>query len=254
MTRDNFINSLDWLSVINDSCSYDDMVGYIRKYTNISFNERYVADKKYIVVEKDSYREFLDFYEQFLSVHCRFTRIDIKFDLAEKYSDIIQKRREQLNWSTGIVENNKEGKFNTIYFNSRGSDMFCRFYDKQKEANLDFPLSRLEYEIKGHIALNFSERYKLLGLPDALNYLLNFINDFNYQRGIGCLIGRFDNPPPYSLHIIEKKSKVEKMRRFLKQYRHTIKDYVDCIGLENFMNLCSNMQDFDEIIKNTIGV
>lgn len=245
--RKNFIDSVDWISVINENCSFDELCEFITKNTNINFSTRYMFNHDYIVISKDSYQEFFDYYEDYLKDYCRFTRLDLKYDYREPYNEMRERFLEFWDWNTGVSD--KEG-LATIYFNSRQSDLFCRFYNKQKEAKLDYPLSRLEYEIKGAIIRQFSVRYRHRGLDDALNYIYSLMTEFNYNRGLTCIVPTFEYEQPLPNFDIVHKEKIEKFRTFLKQYRYSILDYVGLLRDKNeLFDLCIDMSDFDKVVS-----
>ena len=194
--RCRFIESVDWLSVINDGIPYSQFISDLRLNTNIEFTEKYMFNHQYVVISKNSYTEFFDYFESKNGI-CRITRLDLKFDIAEPYHCVLSKYQNEFSYSSGVFD--KE-EISTIYFNSRQSDLFCRLYNKQKESDLDFPLTRLEYEIKGIIMQNFSMRYFYFGLDDALNYLYELITEFNYNKNLLGLFPflEYKQPIPFS--------------------------------------------------------
>ena len=244
--RDNFISSVDWISITNDGCSLDELISMFVD-TNIDFNKRYIFNNEYLVITNDSYREFFDFYETTLKNYCRFTRLDLKYDYLQEFKEMKEDFLKFWQYKSGIVD--REG-LNTIYFNSRNTDIFCRLYNKTLESSLSFPLSRLEYEIKGSVIRQFSYRYRFTGLDDALDYLFSLFCEFNYNKGIDSIIQNFNFKQPVPLNIIEHIEKKEKFRKFLTQYRYSILDYLKLLGDDNeLFDLCRDMSDFDKIIS-----
>lgn len=248
--REHFIRSVDWISVVPEKTDIDSLCGFMNS-KGIIFKVRYMLNHLYCVIDKKSYYTFFDVYESTdLKLMCRFTRLDIKFDFTKPYLEIVERFKKQWNYSNGIYD--KEGDA-TIYFNSRKSSLFCRFYDKAKELNLNTNLSRLEYEIKGYTINVFSERYKLFGLNDALNYLYETLCGFNFRKGLDTIVGTFEFDEPLSWDFLSRKSEKEKFRSFLKQYRHSILRYVDMLkDGSKFFALCQDMTDFDKILDDVI--
>lgn len=243
--RSDFIESVDWISLVPKDCAYDYLIDLL-KDENLSFSKRFIGKVNYVVIDKSCYEQFFESFERVLKYYCYFTRIDLKFDFNQPYKELCDDFHRFWNYSTGICD--KEN-FQTIYFNSRNSDLFCRLYDKQKESNLETSLSRLEYEVKGIIARQFSLRYTTLGLDDALNYLYYCIDAFNFRRGIDSIIESFEFKQPIPINVIEESDKREKLRRFLKQYGYTILNYVEYVGgNSNFFDLCHDLSLFDELV------
>lgn len=163
---DFFVKGIDWISVINDGISYQEML-FLFERNGIAFDERYYMNKKYVVISKG-----LDNYRNLILLLCsikdiRITRFDFKLDYRNEFKELIEKFNLESH-----SEVSKKGEVQTIYFNSRQSDLFCRLYNKQVESDLPFPLTRLEYEVKGNLAFEFSKRLSYIGFDDAFSFFL----------------------------------------------------------------------------------
>ena len=178
------INVTDWLSVTNDGISYDEMLIMLDE-NGIKFSIKHSYEHQYVVVDKDYYTSLFALLVGNPSI--RITRIDLKFDIFEDFEKICDKYIDV--WTPRSVVGKKD-RFETIYFNSRQSDIFCRFYDKTLESNLHFPCSRLEFEIKGVIARQFSMRYSFISADDAVAYIMEYIQTFMFRKNLDCLIKR----------------------------------------------------------------
>lgn len=221
---DFFLHGIDWISVINDGVSYDEMLKLLECH-GISFEERYYMNKKYVFISKslDNYRNLvllLSFVKDL-----RITRIDFKMDFKNNFSDVVN--RFDFNSHSEV---SKQGDVQTIYFNSRQSDLFCRLYNKQAESDLPFPLTRLEYEIKGNLAYIFSKRLSYLGFDDSLNFLFDKINDFNSRKGLSSIfyITTGDYLP---VEVVDSYSVKNKFRRFVKHNRNSYLNYMEYFNI-----------------------
>lgn len=236
---DFFIHGLDWISVINDGMSYNDMLVLLDS-NGIGFHERYYMDKKYVVIEKttDNYRNFLLLFCAFKDI--RITRFDFKLDYKNEFKQVIE--RFQFDSHSEVSKN---GEVETIYFNSRQSDMFCRLYNKQIESNLPFPLTRLEYEIKGNLAYEFSKRLLYIGFSDALNFIFDKINAFNERKGLTEMfyMTTHDFIP---VEFIEQYSVKNKFRRFVKHNKNSYAYYIDYFNM--------NPDEFDKVMTGVIDL
>lgn len=246
--RENFIRSVDWISVVPQKTDIESLCGFLKE-KNIDFKVRYMLNNLYCVIDHKSYKHFFDVFESTdLKLMCRITRLDIKFDFDKPYFELIDEFKRSWNYSNGIYD--REGD-STIYFNSRKSSLFCRFYDKAKELKLnDVNLSRLEYEIKGYTIAVFSHRYTMFGLSDALNFLYESLASFNYRKGLDLIAGTFEFDEPVPLDLLTRKSEKEKFRAFLKQYHHSILNYVDMLeSSDDFFDLCHDISKFDDLVR-----
>lgn len=221
---DFFLQGIDWISVINDGISYNDML-MLLEHHNISFEERYFMSKKYVFISKslDNYRNLI-LLLRFVK-DLRITRIDFKMDFKNDFNDVVGKFDLDSH-----SEVSKQGKVQTIYFNSRQSDLFCRLYNKQAESDLPFSLTRLEYEIKGNLAYIFSKRLSYLGFNDSLSFLFDKINDFNSRKGLTNIF--YITTGEYlPIEIVEGYSVKNKFRRFIKHNRNSYSKYMDYFNI-----------------------
>lgn len=243
-TFDFFVRGIDWISVINDGVSYDEMLVLLDCY-GISFEQRYFMNKKYVFISKslDNYKKLILLFDSVKDI--RITRIDFKMDFNNDFKNVVDKF--DLNSHSEV---SKKGDVQTIYFNSRQSDLFCRLYNKQVESHLPFPLTRLEYEVKGNLAYMFSKRLSYLGFEDSFNFLFDKINDFNSRKGLSSVfyITAGDYLP---VDFIEDYSIKDKFRRFVKHNRNSYTYYLDYFNitpdeLNNLMNGFTNLEKFLE--------
>ena len=219
------INVTDWLSVTNEGISYEEMLIMLDE-NGIKFSLKHSYQHQYVVIDKECYTNLFALLVG--NPNIRITRIDLKFDMFEDFKSIYTKYIES--WTPHSIVG-KKGRFETIYFNSRQSDIFCRFYDKTLESNLRFPCSRLEFEIKGVIAKQFSLRYSFISSNDAVAYLMEYIQHFVYRKNLDCIL-RLRNYGTYlPFDVVEHNTKVEKFRRFIKQYKSSLLNYLDSFDI-----------------------
>lgn len=241
---DFFLRGIDWISVINDGVSYDEML-MLLEHHGIFFEERYFMNKKYVFISKslDNYRKLillLSFVKDL-----RITRIDFKMDFKNDFDDIVGKFDLDSH-----SEVSKQGKVQTIYFNSRQSDLFCRLYNKQAESDLPFPLTRLEYEIKGNLAYIFSKRISYLGFDDSLSFLFDKINDFNVRKGLNNIF--YITTGEYlPVDVVEDYSIKNKFRRFIKHNRNSYSYYLDYFNItpDEFDKLMIGATDLEKFLE-----
>lgn len=211
--------SIDWISVTNDKICYDEMLILLDR-NEIKFDERYFMNNKYVVIQKDCYERLLMLLTT--TDNIRITRIDIKIDFCNKFEDVVINSIAVIEPYSSI---SKGGKLQTLYFNSRQSDMFCRLYDKQAESCLDFPLTRLEFEVKGDLAYEFSKRVSYVGLEDATNFIYDKINDFCKRKHLDHIF--YVTTRSYlSFEVIEEQTIKEKFRRFVRHNRNSYENYM----------------------------
>lgn len=243
---DFFLEHADWLSVTNDNIPYEDMLVELDK-NGVQFTEKRSYENKYVVIQKP-YNNFINYMVG--NSNLRITRFDLAFDINKDYMEVINKFIEE--WSPHSCVGKKD-RFETLYFNSRQSDMFCRLYDKQVESQLDFPLTRLEYEVKGVIAKIFSYRLIYQGVDDAMCYIINYIQDFNYHKNLLGLIKFSDigHMEPVKFDIIEKSLKATRFRRFIRQYSNSLIDYCDYYNLtgNELLDLCTDRLNIERVIE-----
>lgn len=246
---DFFLEHCDWLSVTNEDIPYEDMLVELDK-NGVKFTEKRSFENQYVVIQRP-YNNFVNYIVGTSSV--RITRFDLAFDISKDFMEIVNKFINE--WSPHSCVGKKD-RFETLYFNSRQSDMFCRLYDKQLESQLEFPLTRLEYEIKGYIAKCFSYHLSYIGIDDAMAYILNYIYDFNYHKNLMGLI-KFDNigsVEPVKLDIIEKCQYNTRFRRFIRQYKQSLIDYCEHYGLtgNNLLDICTDELNIERVIEGVI--
>lgn len=244
------INVTDWLSVTNESISYDEMLIMLDE-NGIKFSIKHSYEHQYVVIDKSCYTNL---FALLVGNPCiRITRIDIKFDIFKDFTELCDKYIDV--WSPHSVVGKKD-RFETIYFNSRQSDIFCRFYDKTLEAGLHFPCSRLEFEIKGAIARQFSMRYSFISSDDSVAYLMEYIQNFMFRKNIDCLVRLGSFGTYTSFDIVEHNTKVEKFRRFIKQYGTSLLNYLDSFDLtpKEFFDYLEGKLDVERLLKENISM
>ena len=238
-------DSIDWLSLINDSVSYDEMLILLDEY-QIKFEERYFMNKKYVVVDKAFYQSALDLVS--LDPSVRITRIDIKFDFEDSFDDVVSNYYDLFEPYSTI---SKFGKLETIYFNSRQSNIFCRLYDKQAEAHLDSSLTRLEFEIKGDFAFEFSKRLSYLGFDDASNFIFDKINEFCERKHLTKLF--YVTTRSYiSFDFINNQEMKYKFRNFIRHNRNSYKNYMkffDISPSDFDILMTGDLQDLEKFLS-----
>lgn len=244
------INVTDWLSVTNEGISYEEMLIMLDE-NGIRFTIKHSYEHQYVVINKECYTNLFALLVGNPSI--RITRIDFKFDIFEDFEKLYSKHIES--WTPHSVVGKKD-RFETIYFNSRQSDLFCRFYDKTLESGLKFPCSRLEFEIKGVIARQFSLRYSFISSDDAVAYIMEYIQHFMFRKNLDCLVrlGNYGSYVPFD--IVEHNTKVEKFRRFVKQYSRTLLNYIDSFDLtpDEFFDYVDGTSDIEELLKANICI
>lgn len=247
---DFLINVTDWLSVTNEGISYDEMLIMLDE-NGIKFSIKHSYEHQYVVIDKCSYTNL--FALMIGNPSIRITRIDFKFDILEDFEHLYSKYIDV--WVPRSIVGKKD-RFETIYFNSRQSDIFCRFYDKTLESRLKFSCSRLEFEIKGVIARQFSMRFSFISSDDAVAYLLEYIQTFMFRKNLDGLVklGNYGSYVPFD--IVEHNTKVEKFRRFIKQYGRSLLDYLDSFDLspDEFFDYIEGNSDVEELLRENVCI
>lgn len=244
-SHDFLINVTDWISVTNEGISYEEMLIMLDE-NGIKFSIKHSYEHQYVVIDKECYTNLFALLVG--NPYVRITRIDFKFDILKDFKELYVKYIDT--WVPRSIVGQKD-RFETIYFNSRQSDIFCRFYDKALESNLKFPCSRLEFEIKGIVAKQFSMRFSFISSDDAVAYLLEYIQHFMFRKNLDSLVrlGNFGSYVPFD--IVEHNTKVEKFRRFVKQYSKSLLDYIDSFDLtpNEFFSYLEGTSNIDELLS-----
>ena len=239
------INVTDWLSVTNEGISYDEMLIMLDE-AGIEFSIKHSYEHQYVVIDKSCYASLFSLLVG--NPNIRITRIDLKFDILDDFEKLYSKYIDV--WNPHSVVGKKD-RYETIYFNSRQSDIFCRFYNKTLESGLKFPCSRLEFEIKGVIARQFSMRYSFISSDDAVAYLMEYIQTFMFRKNLDGLVklGNYGSYVPFD--IVEHNTKVEKFRRFIRQYGRSLLDYIDSFDLspDEFFDYIDGTSDIEELLR-----
>lgn len=247
---DFLLNTCDWISCTNEGLSFEEFLMLLDS-NGIKFSIRRSFEHQFVVIDKTSYVEFFALLPSTSSV--RLTRIDLRFDTFQDFRSMYEPYLEEWTPSSCV---GKLGRYETIYFGSRSSDLYCRFYDKQKESNLKFPCSRLEFEVKGYLCKQFSLRATYIDLDDALSFLLDSIRDFMFRQKLDGLI----HFPTYGTYIpfdiVNHNSMVDKFRRFVKQYSSSILGYLDSFDLtgNEFVELLENHNKLNEFLNDEVGI
>lgn len=247
---DFLINTCDWISCTNEGVSFEEFLMLLDS-NGVKFDVRRSFEHQYVVIDKKTYVEFFALAPS--NSFIRLTRIDLRFDTFQDFKAMYEPYLEEWNPSSCV---GKPGRYETIYFGSRSSDLYCRFYDKQKESNLKFPCSRLEFEIKGYICKQFSLRMSYIDLEDALSFLLDNIRDFMFRQKLDGLV----HFPTYGTYIpfdvVNHSSMVDKFRRFVKQYSSSILNYLDSFDLSGneFVELLEEPSKLNDFLINEVGI
>lgn len=247
---DFLLNVTDWISCKNENISFEEFLIMLDE-NGVKFTTKRSYEFQYVVIDKTTY---IEFFALMVNNPCiRITRIDFKFDTFQDFKEMYEPYISE--WCPSSCVGKKD-RFETIYFGSRQSDMYCRFYDKQKESDLKFPCSRLEFEVKGFVSRQFSLRYTFVGIDDALNYLLDTIRDFMFRQKIDGLISFPSYGEYVPFNLIEHNSKVSKFRRFVKQYKKSILDYLDSFDLtpNEFFQILSDEIPIESLLREDAGI
>ena len=251
-TKDMFKDSIDWVSIVPDCVSIFQLMNQLEEF-DIIYTRKRQFDNDYIVIDKSEFKKFFDCFDS-ADLNARITRLDLKFDFAESYKSLYDRVKHNIFPSSSIADS--EGNINTCYFGSRDSGLFSRFYNKTLESHLDCDISRLEYEIKGSIALQFSVRWKEINFLDASNYLSKWLTEFNSVNGLDSIIGffDFDKVEPYDFYFYEKQSIEHRLHHFVRQYGRSIKEYVTYLGgFDKLYDLCFDKSFIKDGVLNVEG-
>lgn len=246
MTKEEFFNSVDWLSVSPYRLGIDAFCKYLDD-NDICFTKRVMFDNKYVVINRDngSFVKFLSLFDSddFLRNHCHISRFDVKFDFVWKYSELLDQFIDDFKFSNTISDSDKD--IGTVYFNSRGSDTFCRLYDKQKELNIDSPLSRLEYEIKGLTAMSFSLTWTHLGFERAFDYLMGNLTQYNVKHGIDSLMPEIKYCPSKPVSLSTDVELKNQLSFFINHSKNTFRKFVNIFGTDKLLEFLSYPDNFE---------
>lgn len=173
----------------------------------------------------------------------RITRIDVKFDFEISIEALLNSD-SYTNYSNIIM--GKDG-IETIYYGNRGSNLFCRIYDKGKELKIDDILTRLEYEIKSDLAEEFSELLFFFGYDSAISYIYNEIKKFNTKKNIHIL-ENYETVETLKINILKDKSDRNKFKNFCVHNSNSINYYMKKYNLSfnMFMTLINDVSNFDK--------
>jgi len=173
----------------------------------------------------------------------RITRIDIKFDYE---IDINKAIESDLYTQYSNIIIGLEG-IETIYYGNRGSNLFCRIYNKAKELKLDEKLTRVEYEIKGDLAEEFNEQIRFFDFDNAISLMYKYILEFNQQKGINML-DNYETIETLKINILNEKSEREKFKNFCIHNGRSINKYISKYDLSwnMFFNLINDIPNFDK--------
>lgn len=173
----------------------------------------------------------------------RITRIDVKFDFEISIDKLLDSDK-YTNYSNIIM--GKDG-IETIYYGNRGSNLFCRIYDKGKELKIDDILTRLEYEIKSDLAEEFSEQVFFFGYDEAISYIYKKIVIFNERNEIHIL-DNYETAETIKINILKNKSDRIKFKNFCVHNCNSINKYIDKYKLSwnMFFTLLNDIPNFDK--------
>lgn len=234
---------LDWIAGV-PLCNIDDFefvcdTFNLKHRINKIFNHKVVTfELKEMSVDKTPV-----IFELVKNNMLRITRIDIKFDYAIDINDVFES--DSFTQYSNIIIGN-EG-IETVYYGNRGSNLFCRIYDKAKELRLDEKLTRIEYEIKGDLAEEFNEQIRFFDFDNAISLMYEYILEFNKQKEIN-LLDNYETVETLKINILNEKSEREKFKNFCTHNSNSINKYIDKYNLSwnMFFNLINDIPNFDK--------
>ena len=155
------------------------------------------------------------------NISVNLTRLDVCFDFLMPFSDVLLPK----DYSNLIYDG--KGRLNTIYIGSRRSDRFARIYDKTIESDLDYDLTRFEFEFKGELCNELGYRLLFFGYDDFCNRLCSLITKFCINHGIDL---NLPNPSPYVnyrlINVVDKiKSDTAFLHKFGKKFYDIFSEY-----------------------------
>lgn len=246
------ISSIDWLTLVEQDMSIEEISDFITSETNLVGNLRKIHNISSYVVPHSFYA-YSCALQLVLDGKARISRIDIKFDFDERF-DLFFARLADTEPSKILYE--RFDVPSTVYYGKRESDIYVRMYDKQLESNLLFPLSRVEFEVKGSVAFEFSKRIRFLGYVDAFMFLYSRLEEYRVRHFDTLqLSNELDiyNYLPFS--TLDNNDYVARFYRFYKQYRKVLLLYCHNLKIDNdtfFEIMNTDFSDFKDFSKKVV--
>lgn len=243
---------IDWLTLVEQDMSLEEISDFITYKTGLVGTLRKIHNVSSYVVPHNYYAYTIAL--QLVSdSKARVSRIDIKFDFEEDF-ELFFERLKNTEPSKILYE-----KFcvpSTVYYGHRQSDIYVRVYDKTLESQLDFALTRLEFEVKGSIAFEFSKRMKYLGNCDAFMYLYSKLEEYRV-RHFDCLQmpSDLDIYDYFPFDTVDDNDYIARFYRFYKQYRNTVLGYCHNLKIDNdtfFEIMNTDFSDFKDFSKRVV--
>ena len=246
------IASIDWLTLVEQDMSIEEIMDTITSKTNLIGNLRKIYNISSYVVPHSFYA-YSCALQLVLEGKARISRIDIKFDFDERF-DAFFARLGKTEPSKILYESFDVPS--TVYYGKRESDIYVRMYDKQLESNLVSPLSRVEFEVKGSVAFEFSKRVRFLGYFDAFMFLYSRLEEYRirhfYSLQLSDDLDIYNYLPFFTL---DNNDYVARFYRFYKQYRKALLLYCHNLKIDNdtfFEIMNTEFSDFKEFSRKVV--
>ncbi len=246
------IASIDWLTLVEQDMSIEEISDFITSETNLVGNLRKIHNIPSYVVPH-SYYSYSCALQLVLDGKARISRIDIKFDFGERF-DLFFDRLGKTEPSKILYESFYVPS--TVYYGKRESDIYVRMYDKQLESNLASPLSRVEFEVKGSVAFEFSKRIRFLGYCDAFMYLYSKLEEYRVRHFDSLQLSDDLNIYDYlPFATPDDNDYVARFYRFYKQYSKSLLLYCHNLKIDNdtfFEIMNTEFSDFKDFSKKVV--
>ena len=246
------IASIDWLTLVEQDMSIEEIMDTITSKTNLIGNLRKIHNISSYVVPHSFYA-YSCALQLVLEGKARISRIDIKFDFGERF-DVFFARLGKTEPSKILYESFDIPS--TVYYGKRESDIYVRMYDKQLESNLAYPLSRVEFEIKGSVAFEFSKRVRFLGFFDAFMFLYSRLEEYRVRHFDSLqLSDDLDIYNYFPFDTLDNNDYIARFYRFYKQYHKSLLLYCNNLKIDNdtfFEIMNEDFSDFKEFSKRVV--
>lgn len=246
------IASIDWLTLVEQDMSIEEISDFITSKTNLTGNLRKIHNISSYVVPHSFYAYSFAL-QLVLDGKARISRIDIKFDFYELFYLFFDKL-QNTNPSKILYESFDVPS--TVYFGKRESDIYVRMYDKQLESDLDYPLSRVEFEVKGSVAFEFSKRVRFLGYFDAFMFLYSRLEEYRVRHFDSLQLSDdldIYNYLPFT--TLDNNDYVVRFYRFYQQYRNALLLYCKNLKIDHdtfFEIMNTEFSDFKDFSKKVV--
>lgn len=225
---DLFLNAVDYINFVPNS-NIDEFMFLLEK-NNIQAIKKYSYSNQFVFIVKD-YDNYFRFFNLIISSNLgHFSRLDLKFDFLCEYK-LFLKEFNIVSSDRKVIAQGLD--IQTVYIGSRNSDCYCRIYDKRVESNLNFNLTRVEFEFKNDIIKEASVRLLFFGFEDFSNFIINKINDFCISNNLNFFekIKKFNLVP---FKFFNKQENFQKLNYFI---THNSNTFNELCKLFNFDSL-----------------